>query len=1386
MPGVPVVGPLMAKLFGTRNERLVKKYLGRVEEINALEPELRKLSDAELRAKTSEFQERYRNGESENDLIVEVFAVAREVMDRAVGIRNIFDPTLEFDPSILPDDARRLYDETKAKIAETPDAEPAGELIGNTELVPAWKLVDIPTRLHDAIRELYPESKPPFRSRPFDVQLVGGIVLADHKYDRVRSAAQARNVYFGAIAEMKTGEGKTIVAPLASYLHAIANRQIHVVTVNSYLVRRDRYWTFPFFYHLGLTVGYIAPMHEMPEPFKKAAYRCHVVYGTTSEFGFDYLRDNMKLRVEDQVQKRRDFAIVDEVDSTLIDEARTPLIISGPAHEEAPRYHVADKLARHLVEKQRPWNEANKRVETAKMRIKGIEGDIRNARDKSKVPQLREELERLQNELPQLEDARDRHIKYYDLEMDKKQVHLEHEGVTEAQKVADIGSFYVGDNIDMPHLLEQALRGHTVYERDRDYVVKDGQVVIVDQFTGRLMVGRQWSDGLHQAVEAKEGVEIKPETQTMATITIQNFFKLYERLSGMTGTADTEAQEFHDIYHMDVVVIPTNLPVIRNDFNDRVYLSEKDKWNAIVEEIKNFHDLGRPVLVGTTSVEKSEMLSQRLTKKYGIQHEVLNAKQHEREAHMIESAGVLGAVMIATNMAGRGTDIKLRSVNREDLINHWKRRALCPRQVEPSMSDEEIIQAIYRYLAEKRLGMKKAEVEALSDEEVQRRLLSAWALEYTYLEQKAIDKMSNDELREELDEGGNFLLHRLEMWKSTEALGGLHVIGTERHESRRIDNQLRGRSGRQGDNGSTRFFISLEDDLMQMFAGETTMRVLSRLGMKEGDAIEHPMLTRAVERAQRKVEERNFEIRKNILEYDEVMDHQRLSFYGRRQRILEGRGLREIVLEYIEEAIDDAVDRFMAPDFVSSCIGEWVQTNLDVSIEPDRLRMKDRDDLFERIRRDANADQLQAIGVTIGEFMNDDTDPIDWDVKGLVSWARSRYGVELRASEVREMNSAQVTEIIAEAARERTSAVDLTPLDQYLADHYGAQELVDWANGKFLLNLDLEDIVKFETNDEVREFLFDKAREAYLDREVRYPVDYAIDMTMAIMAQDPQAALDQLAQFARRKYGLDWDASYLRINTPQQYREELLDESRKWATGRVDEVVDEALRDYPDDESLDAWLQERFGMRLRDLDRNREGDERRQMLHHRVEQFSRSELNQFERFVLLQILDQSWKDHLYFMDQLRSSVSFRAFAQQDPRIEYRREGRRLFDRMHETIRDKVTDLIFKAKLTPSYQPRSVYRSAREVAPPPQDTGVHAPTAAGGAGAAAATASADASPAGARQPEPSAPSAPEPEPVGAGARASGSSSSSRSESRSKPKGSKRTQSPKKGKRNKKSR
>ncbi|MGP1347514.1 MAG: preprotein translocase subunit SecA [Phycisphaerales bacterium] len=1276
---IPLLGPILSKMFGSRNERIVKRLNALTHGVNEHEPAMRRLSDDQLRAKTQEFRDRIAGGASPEQVMPEVFAVAREAMDRAVGIRNIFNPKHReaFAVSKLPEALQQRYHALIAEMDAAEPRQPTGDLLGNESAQPGWVWMDIPHEFYDAVREIYTRSRPPFRARPFDVQLIGGIVLFE-----------------GKIAEMKTGEGKTIVAPLASYLACCQGLQVHVVTVNDYLVQRDRDWVFPFFRALGLTVGAIHPQHMQGEDAKRNMYLCDVVYGTTAEFGFDFLRDNMKRSVDQQVQRGRRFAIVDEVDSILIDEARTPLIITGPAHQDQPRYDLADKLARHLVQKNRPWDDMDRKVEQCKMRIKGTEGDIRNARDKSQVPALQERLKQYRDELVRLEAQRDEHTRYFEVDKDKKQATLTHHGVSEAQKIADVGSFYVGGNIDLPHLTEQALRAHVVFEKDRDYVImptqdpmtgkREPDAVIVDTNTGRPMIGRQWSDGLHQAVQSKEGVRVRPETQTVATVTIQNYYKMYERLAGMTGTADTEAQEFNDIYKLDVVVIPTNVPVVRRDFDDTVYLAAKDKWAAIVDEVKDLHDVGRPVLVGTTSVEKSEMLSRMLKERHGIEHRVLNAKHHESEAEIIEGAGGLGAVMIATNMAGRGTDIKLARVTREALIRHWQLRSLAPRDLSPEDSDEQVREKIYRKIAPQHLDIQKREAESMPFEELELALLRHWAINKAWADPKRVESMNPEQLRETIDAQGRFLLHRIGWVETVEQIGGLHVIGTERHESRRIDNQLRGRSGRQGDRGSSRFFVSLEDDLMQMFAGETTMRILSRMGMKEGDAIEHPMLSKSIARAQRKVEERNFQVRKNILEYDEVMEHQRQAFYGMRQRVLEGRELRALITDFIERSVSDAVYKYLDKGYRDQMIAEWANAQLKTTIAPERLRGKDREDLDEYLRREAVAEARTEIEVTIGEYIPENAEIEDMDVKGLNLWADERFGDQISVEQLAAGDLKSVKETLAEAAEKRAREADLSPLDQYLVPDYGPKQLQAWLRATTGFEIPLDQLTGLDIKPEnAVENIMNRIEEHFDRREVEYPVDFMMEMTMALMRQNPQAAAQQLLNWANTRYRMGWDDSVMRTKMPQQLRDELIRASREFfESGTLEKETEKALALAHDDERLAAHFRERFGVGLPPWIFRSHGPAREALVKSRVESILRAELVNFERFVTLDVLDNNWREHLGAMDRLRDSIGYRAFSQQDPRIEYKREGSRLFADMNDKVRERVTEYTFRARLAP--------------------------------------------------------------------------------------------------------
>jgi len=710
-----MINSLLTRVFGSRNERQLRQLNRIVAKINALEPEIEKLSDEQLQAKTPEFKQRIAGGEALDKVLPEAFAVCREAGRRVLGMRH------------------------------------------------------------------------------YDVQLIGGMVL-----------------HLGKIAEMRTGEGKTLVATLPVYLNALEGKGVHVVTVNDYLARRDAAQMGKLYNWLGLSVGVVYP--GMPHSDKREAYGSDITYGTNNEFGFDYLRDNMALSKADRYQRGLHYAIVDEVDSILIDEARTPLIISGPADDSPELYIRVNRIVPNLV----------------KQEAEDGEGD-------------------------------------FWVDEKGKQVHLSEAGMEHAEQLlveagildAETEGLYAAQNLTVFHHLNAALRAHAIYQRDVDYIVRDGEVVIVDEFTGRTLAGRRWSDGLHQAVEAKEGVPVQRENQTLASITFQNLFRMYKKLSGMTGTADTEAFEFQSIYGLEVVVIPTNRPTIRKDSPDQVFLNRKGKFNAVLADIEECAKRGQPVLVGTTSIETSEMLSEHL-RKAGVKHEVLNAKQHDREATIVANAGRPAAVTIATNMAGRGTDIVLG-------------------------------------------GSLEAEIHELGEGATD--------------EQKAAIKAEWQKRHD-----------------AVKAAGGLHIVGTERHESRRIDNQLRGRSGRQGDPGSSRFYLSLEDNLMRIFASDWVQKAMRMMGMKEDDVIEDRLVSRQIEKAQRKVEAHNFDIRKNLLDFDDVNNDQRKVIYAQRDELLDAESVKDNVDGIRDDVIFDIVARFVPPNSVDE---QWDLRGLEATLQSD-------------------------------------------------------------------------------------------------------------------------------------------------------------------------------------------------------------------------------------------------------------------------------------------------------------------------------------------------------------------------------------------------------------------------------------------------------------------
>ncbi len=745
---------VLTKLFGSRNERILKDMYPVVDRINAMEAEIKALSDDELKAKTPELKERLANGTPLDDLLPEAFAVAREASSRVLGMRH------------------------------------------------------------------------------FDVQLIGGMVLNS-----------------GKIAEMKTGEGKTLMATLPVYLNALTGRGVHVVTVNDYLASRDAEWMGKLYGFLGLSTGTI--VHGITPEERQAAYAADITYGTNNEFGFDYLRDNMAFVREDLSQRDKYFAIVDEVDSILIDEARTPLIISGPAEQATDLYQQADGLIKQLDPSAYEKDEKDKAV--------------------SYTEEGLEQVEKLFAEAGLLTE----------------------------------GTLYDPENVNLMHAATQALRANTLFTREVDYIVRGDEVILIDEFTGRMTPGRRYSDGLHQSLEAKEGVTVQPENQTLASITFQNYFRMYDKLAGMTGTADTEAEEFEKIYKLEVVIVPTNRDMIRDDMADLIYRDQEDKFHAILDDIITTHEKGQPILVGTTSIEKSELLSKMLGSK-GVKHEVLNAKHHEREAEIVAQAGRKGAVTIATNMAGRGTDIMLGG-NPDMLIS----------QLPKKLSDNE------------RIAKSEAIREAC--------------------------KAEHD---------------------AVTAAGGLHILGTERHESRRIDNQLRGRAGRQGDPGSTRFYLSMEDDLMRIFGGEKMQSMLTKMGFTKGEVIEHPWVTKAIENSQKKVEGRNFDIRKQLLEYDDVMNQQRDVIYSQRRELLEADDVRDVIedmrLEYARQLTGKLLTGHAEEwdlELYKEALEKSLTLEADVEAWRDACEIQDVDSMAEKLNEALIAHMVQKEEITGTEQM---------------------------------------------------------------------------------------------------------------------------------------------------------------------------------------------------------------------------------------------------------------------------------------------------------------------------------------------------------------------------------------------------------------------------------
>jgi preprotein translocase subunit SecA len=989
-------------------------------------------------------------------------------------------------------------------------------------------------------------------------------------------------------------------------------------------------WMGPLYLGLGATVGAI--QSDMSVLDRQKAYACDITYGTNNEFGFDYLRDNMRpaARGDDrfdkrfqQSQGRLHYAIIDEVDNILIDEARTPLIISGPAFENVRKYSDADRIARLL--------------------------------------------------------RKDAHFAVSEKD---HTANLTDEGVREAERLAGVESFYTAGNMEWPHLVDNALKAHHLYKRDVNYVVKEGRVVIVDEFTGRLMEGRQWSDGLHQAVEAKEGVKIKEETQTLATITLQNFFKLYDKICGMTGTAMTEAGEFWKIYKLEVIAAPTNRPLRRTEHPDVIYRTEREKFIAVADEIEEIHkwdvvtlkdrsqlcgviqkesdgaielrlpddrrkdvipkerilDIqrrGRPLLVGTVSIEKSERLSKMLDQR-GVKHEVLNAKHHKREAEIVAQAGRFGAVTIATNMAGRGTDIILGG-NPETMA--WAR-----------------LQDKY----ETRLDVPHDEWESL--------------VRTIYEE----EKMREDGER-------------------VKRAGGVHVIGTERHDARRIDLQLRGRTGRQGDPGSSRFFLSLEDDLMRIFAGPWVKNILEKLGMKEGERIESRMVTRRIEAAQKKVEERNFEIRKNLLEYDEVMDEQRKRVYGYRQKILDGANCRELIIENIRAQVRRHLDIFLQRDYGLEAFAGWTASRLSTSFEPRDFRGMDFEQAanfaLDEAERMAETQVIEAIE----ENLPEEDEPDEWNWEALAKFANARWGCNFRDRDLKRFGRDGVADALIEKARHAISRVDLSDGKTFLAEDFPLRTAIGWVRNKFGIELRLDEIRHLEP-EPLKGLVCGLAERAYDEKESEYPVMAGLYRFASRSGPgQPRINRDALVAWAKERFQADIQLDDLKNKQREEIRAMLLEHSRE-SQRRANEAIHDvkqkveqlfqsassgptagvAAGDNGAVASLAHWLHENLNCELSAeeiLRLAREELERK--LCNAVEDRFRPEVRRMERAVLLEIVDTAWKEHLLVMDHLRSSVGLKGYAQMDPKVEYKREGMKLFEQMWSAIGERTTDLIFR-------------------------------------------------------------------------------------------------------------
>lgn len=1143
-------------------------------------------------------------GDNTVKLITRIFGSSNERFVRKLGF--IASTAPDKPHTVIPGSLLARVNELEPKMAALSDDELRQTAPRLRERLKAGETLD--DMLPEAFAACREAAKRTKNMRHYDVQIVGGITL--HK---------------GNISEMVTGEGKTLVATLPAVLNAITGDGVHVVTVNDYLARRDCEWMLPIYRAVGVSAGYIQA--DMESTDRRKAYECDITYGTNSEFGFDYLRDNMKpARWDDeryhpyyrQVQRRLNYAIIDEVDNILIDEARTPLIISGPAFSDVKRYEEADKIARTLTEME---NKARAELAAAGTPIDAP--------------------------LKPGEKPRDMGV-YFEVKEKERTVHLTDKGVREAERLAGVESFYTAGNMEWPHLIDNSLRAHHLYLRDRDYLViphpetREMSIIIVDTHTGRALFGRQWSDGLHQAVEAKhkrDGVQIKQETQTLATITLQNFFRMYKKLAGMTGTAMTEANEFWKIYKLDVIAIPTNKVMRRVNSPDLVYRTDREKWDAILKELEEIHNSGRPILVGTTDVAKSEKLAA-LLKRRGIKFELLNAKPENvaREADIVAQAGRKGAVTIATNMAGRGTDIILGG-NPETMA--WAQ-----------LKDK------YPSRLEVPEDVWKATVDAI--------------------ETKEQTKVAGREIA---------------------AMGGLHILGTERHDSRRIDNQLRGRAGRQGDPGSSRFYLSLQDDLMRLFAGEWVGNILTRLGMQEGEAIESRMVSRRIQAAQKKVEEYHFESRKNLLEYDEVMDTQRKRTYGKRQEILNDANCKAMLLEMIEEQVDSAVSKFLNPDYGAESFREFAGNRLGVEFEEGEFRAVNDFPAADRLARDK---ALRFIPTVLQEGMDEnlstEEDEKDWKWQEMTRLVNAKYGLKLKDADLRRVGRDNLSQFLLEHATRAVNEVDLSEGAKFLDRSWGVGSLCDWANAKFRIDL-TPDLVGNRSEPEVRALILDRVRGAYRNKETEFPVQVAMS---SFMAEKATGAAGQqrynregLYAWARTRFPGRTDhmtEEQFRTESRANLREMLLKVSREaYPAGDqadIDARIDDAMSgtraaEAADAQELSDWMRQTFQVEIDPARLTGQPVETvRKVLWNAFDDKYRPEMHRMERNLLLDLLDSTWKNHLLTMDHLRSVVGLRGYAQEDPKTVYKKEGMQEFGQMWENLNDRVTDMVFRVEDAP--------------------------------------------------------------------------------------------------------